>query len=57
MTLEEAYEAGREQRRQSEEYTNPLPRGSVEQRAFYDGWCWENFVRWRTRTRSLEWHC
>ena len=49
--LERAFDAGRQARRENEQYTNPHPRGSAEERKFYEGWCHQNmiFFTWRLR--------
>ena len=52
--LEAVYDDGRRRRRESEDYRNPYERGTPEQRKFYEGWCWQNFLVWR-RKEAWRW--
>lgn len=48
-----AYAQGREARRQSSHYQNPHPAKSAEMVAFYEGWCWQNFLAGRRKRQGL----
>ena len=51
IELEVAYEAGRTARAKSAAYKNPYPFLSPEERKFYEGWCWQNYIEWNRDKR------